>query len=310
MKKILNISVIAALAILPMAANAAVTSPLDVTVDTVDSTHPAKVAGKSYVQGAYNALAGVARNHATQIDQNTADIATKQAQLQNDAGTPVDIDATVRTTVGATGDDTHLVTEKAVRDAITTANSSNVTLNGTQTLTGKTIDGDDNTIQDLGTGVFKSGVLVNSTTGIAATSSASDSKMVTEKAVATALEGKQNTIDASNKLNADNVDDSTSTNKFVTAAEKTAIANAANQDLGNLSAAGNAKITNAVTTGAAGGTYSNTTSGLGATTIQGAIDELAGSVNAASAQVLDVYTTWNTDTNVEVALHAPTPTAP
>ena len=32
---------------------------------------------------------------------------------------------------------------------------------------------------------------------------------------------------------------------------------------------------------------------------------LAGNVNAASAQVLDVYTTWNTDTNVEVALHAP-----
>ena len=303
MKKLLNISVIAALAVLPMAANAAVTSPSDVTVDTVDSTHPAKVAGKSYVQGAYNALAAVARNHATQIDINTGAIATKQAQLQNNAGTPVDIDASVRTTVGETGDDTHLVTEKAVRDAITAANTSNVTLNGAQTLTNKIIDGDDNTIQDLGTGVFKSGVLQTTVRG---TASATDTTLVTEKAVATALEGKQDTIDSSHRLNADNVDDSTSTNKFVTASEKTAIANAANQDLGNLSATGEAKITNAVTTGAAGGTYSNTTSGLGATTIQGAIDELAGSVNAASAQVLDVYTTWNTDTNVEVALHAPT----
>ena len=302
MKKLLNISVIAALAVLPMAANAAVTSPLDVTVDTVDSTHPAKVAGKSYVQGAYNALAGVARNHATQIDQNTADIATKQAQLQNDAGTPVDIDASVRTTVGATGDDTHLVTEKAVRDAITAANTSNVTLNGIQTLTNKTIDGDDNTIQDLDTDVFKSGVLQ---TNVRDTTTATDTTLVTEKAVATALEGKQDTIDGSHKLNADNVDDSTSTNKFVTAAEKTAIANAANQDLGNLSAAGTSVITTAITNNAAGATYDHTTSGLDATTIQGAIDELAGNVNAASAQVLDVYTTWNTDTNVEVALHAP-----
>ena len=55
----------------------------------------------------------------------------KQAQLQNDATTPADISATVATSVRTTGaDDTTLVTEKAVRDAITGATYDDTALSG------------------------------------------------------------------------------------------------------------------------------------------------------------------------------------
>lgn len=99
------------------------------------------------------------------------------------------------TSVGATGADTSLPTEKAVRSAITTATSGMVTLTGTQTLTNKTIDGDDNTIQDLSTGVFKSGVLQ---TTVRASSSASDSSLATEKAIAAAIEALPHKFTANN----------------------------------------------------------------------------------------------------------------
>lgn len=91
----------------------------------------------------------------------------------------------VVTSVGSTGANTSLPTEKAVRSAITTATTNMVTTTGTQTLTNKTIDGDDNTVKDLGTGVFKSGVLQ---TTVRASSSASDTCLATEKAIATAIE--------------------------------------------------------------------------------------------------------------------------
>ncbi len=54
----------------------------------------------------------------------------------------------------------------------------------------------------------------------------------------------------------------------------TTVGNAADKDLSNLSATGTGVITTAITNNAAGATYSNTTSGLTATTIQGAIDEV------------------------------------
>ena len=92
----------------------------------------------------------------------------------------------VVTSVDSTGSDTALPTEKAVRSAITSATTNMVTTTGSQTLTNKTIDGDDNTIQDLSTSVFKSGVLQ---TTVRASSSASDSCLATEKAIATAVEG-------------------------------------------------------------------------------------------------------------------------
>ena len=61
-----------------------------------------------------------------------------------------------------------------------------VRLNATQTLTNKTIDADDNTISDLTTSNLKSGVLQ---TTVRAVSSASDTALASEKAIATAING-------------------------------------------------------------------------------------------------------------------------
>lgn len=64
-----------------------------------------------------------------------------------------------------------------------------VTVSGQQTLTNKTIDVDSNSVSNIEVDNFKSGAIVDSTTGIAAASSASDSALVTEKAVAAKIEG-------------------------------------------------------------------------------------------------------------------------
>lgn len=66
-----------------------------------------------------------------------------------------------------------------------------VRLNATQTLTNKTIDADDNTISDLTTSNLKSGVLV---TTVRASSSASNTSIPSEKAVASLVEGKKATF--------------------------------------------------------------------------------------------------------------------
>lgn len=68
-----------------------------------------------------------------------------------------------------------------------TEGSDIVRLNASQTLTNKTIDADDNTISDLETDNFKSGVVRTSTDGIRDVANASDTSMVTEKAIATTL---------------------------------------------------------------------------------------------------------------------------
>ena len=73
--------------------------------------------------------------------------------------------------------------------------STYATLTGTQTLTNKTIDADDNTIQDLTTSNLKSGVLQ---TTVRATSSASDTALASEKAIATALAAKTGKLTSNN----------------------------------------------------------------------------------------------------------------
>lgn len=70
-----------------------------------------------------------------------------------------------------------------------------VRLNATQTLTNKTIDADDNTITDLTTSNLKSGVLQ---TSVRDTSTATDTAIPSEKAVATALATKTNKLVAQN----------------------------------------------------------------------------------------------------------------
>jgi hypothetical protein len=156
MKKFLNISVIAALTILPFTANAAVTDAVPGPTVTGEAAAAATattgpkygladanpstdgvVATAGYVKGAYNAAI------------------------------------------------------KAINKVSETANNA-LTANGTATLTNKTIDAEDNSISNLGTSNFKSGTVVDSTAnegnGISASATASDTKLVTEKAVAKAIE--------------------------------------------------------------------------------------------------------------------------
>ena len=119
MKK-LGISLVAVLVGLPVAARADITpiTLLGNPAGTVASN--TKVATTSYVQGAYNDLAGHINTNVAAINANTTAIAGKQAQLTN--GT-ANVSATVATSVRAAGtaDDATLVTEKAVRDAIASA---------------------------------------------------------------------------------------------------------------------------------------------------------------------------------------------
>ncbi len=93
--------------------------------------------------------------------------------------------------------DTKLATEKAVRDLVDGAVTGMVTVDGTQTLTNKTIDADDNTISDLTTSNLKSGVLQ---TTVRAVSSASDAALASEKAIATGLAAKVEKFTAQNTL--------------------------------------------------------------------------------------------------------------
>lgn len=95
-------------------------------------------------------------------------LAEKQGSLQNNATTPADINTQVLTTVGTTGDDTHLVTEKAVRDAITTATSG---ISGKQAQLQYDNSG---TMTDVNTTVL---------TSVRATGTADNAHMVSEKAV-------------------------------------------------------------------------------------------------------------------------------
>lgn len=87
------------------------------------------------------------------------------------------------TTLNANGQ-----TAGSVDYKIAQATSGMVTASSTTTFTNKTIDatGTGNSITNLGTSNFASGTVVDSTTGIAAVASASDSKLVTEKAVSAA----------------------------------------------------------------------------------------------------------------------------
>ena len=82
------------------------------------------------------------------------------------------------------------ITSSDVEKIDNTEASYIVRLNATQTLTNKTIDADDNTISDLGTSNFKSGVVRTASDGIRAVGTATDTAIVTEANIATVLSKK------------------------------------------------------------------------------------------------------------------------
>ena len=231
MKKFLNISVIAALAVLPLAANATPVAgdPGATTAGAAEAANPPKyalvesdasdsgLAPAGYVKGAYNAAIKAVNKVATSslTADSTATLTNKSIDANGTGNNITNIetdnfnaDAIVTSTeaikLDGTGSDTALTTEKAVAGAITTATSGMVTETGTQTLTNKaisggtvsgatitggTIDADSTTISNLETDNFKSGVVRDSTATIRASGSASDTALVTEKAVASKIEG-------------------------------------------------------------------------------------------------------------------------
>ena len=147
-------------------------------VDKIDNTEAADIVRLNATQTLTNKTIDADNNTIT--DLTTSNL--KSGVLQT----------TVRAASSAS--DTALASEKAIASAI----ADFITASSTNTLTNKTIDADDNTIQDLSVSNFKSTVVVNSTTGIAAASSASDSKIVTEKAVAAKLDTKVQKLTATN----------------------------------------------------------------------------------------------------------------
>ena len=95
----------------------------------------------------------------------------------------------------ATASATVFASEKAVADALAGATSGMVTETGAQTLTNKTIDADSNSISNLETDNFKAGVMQ---TVVRATTSASDTAIASELAVAKAVAALPHKFTATN----------------------------------------------------------------------------------------------------------------
>ncbi len=173
MKKLLNISVIAALAVLPMTANAATgdivagapvsiterpeqtAADVTTTVDpkyalAVQATTDSNIATAGYVKGAYNAairaINKVSEETANSLTADNTAILTNKTIDANGTGNSIinlETDNFAETALAksvngiAAALDTKLVTEKAVATAI----DGMVTESGQQTLTNKTISG-------------------------------------------------------------------------------------------------------------------------------------------------------------------------
>ena len=126
MKK-LGISMFALMIGLPTMAHATLTQATKANISANTN-----VATTSFVGGAHDELVDIINPALTQIDTNTTAIAGKQDQLTAGGS---DISTTVKTSVGAASGegaatDTALVTEKAVRDAITAASYDDTALAG------------------------------------------------------------------------------------------------------------------------------------------------------------------------------------
>ena len=149
MKKLLNISVIAALAVLPMAANA------DPTTGTTGDNAP---------------------------------ITTNNAPTYKGVALNNEVDGSLATAGYVKG---------AYNDAIKAVNKVYTTVTtGEATLTNKTIDADDNTIQDLTTTNFKSGTVVTSIGDAEGVNAATNTELPTALAVRNAIDAVAGTANS------------------------------------------------------------------------------------------------------------------
>ena len=226
----------------------------------------------------------------------------KQEQLVNDAETPANISATVKTTVGAaTGQnaasDEVLVTEKAVREAIDTAKSATTYTQGS----GIAISNNE---------ISASGI---TTSNIAA--NAGIVKTQLDSTVQTSLGKADTALQANSTLDGANLD--------AGSVEKTALANDVQTSLGLADSAvqsvttgdaesgngtikvdgtavsvyglGSAAFVNTNAIAGTSGTFNDTTAQLGTTSIQGAIEAVAASAATANGtKGFNVYGNWAT----------------
>jgi len=333
MKKILGVSFAAMLAVSPMLANAKVTATsAPIAAANTDVTASTNVATTSYVKGAYKAMAtevnkvqadvanvisdinvtteqeitgGVVKN-ANSVAGNLValdtKVGTKQDQLKNDAGVPANISSTVKTTVAAAGatSDTALVTESAVRsavDAVSTNMSSNYQLKTDSEVTSAARDAAGLTSADLNEG---QGVGAN---------------LIKVASTAKANKDEIGTYDASGSHTY--VTDANSVHQNLQALDAQVTTNTGALTTLNSADTVAGSVANTVKTTAASANYNNTTSGLSATTLQGAIDALdtaidgisttaqnfatkegvVATINKATADgSVTVYTTWGDET--------------
>ena len=142
-----------------------------------------------------SAITGLLKYKGVWSATGQTDYSTIPTPAQNGDTYYVEGSATIGTITWETGD--YLVVSQDVASGGTVTQvtqilnneaSDIVKLNAAQTLTNKTIDADDNTISDLGVSNFKSGVIRTSSDGIRAYSSALDTALATEKAIALAIE--------------------------------------------------------------------------------------------------------------------------
>ena len=196
----------------PMVASAATVPVAYVGNATVDQngqlsapTASADVASTSYVKGAYNELAQAINT----VNSNALTLSTAETGTYTNTGSGL-----TSTTIGAAI--TELGTSK--QDKIDSSHKLDADLVDDSTSTNKFVTAAEKTA--IANAITKD---VNDLTNYTTTTDMN-----------TALDGKQDTIDSTHKVSADLIDDSTSTNKFVTAAEKTAIANAITKDVNDL----------------------------------------------------------------------------
>lgn len=169
-------------------------------VDTTVTANSTKLITSGAVQNAIAlALAGALKYQKTWTATNQTNYSSIALPVQKGYMYPVSGTTTIDGVEWNSGD--YLVINKDISasGAITSADvekidnteaSDIVRLNVTQTLTNKTIDADSNTISNLETDNFKSGVVRTATNGIRPVSSASDTALVTEKNVATVFANK------------------------------------------------------------------------------------------------------------------------